>query len=125
MVRKADADNFWQSTQWQIPTDSGSNSASYMIAPQWQLPSIIMALQVVEIEIKKYRNALCEYNSEVFQKPKNGCCREIRQNRVFNLTPMLIPVSPTTCPILLLLIFQRIVQQTTHDHETFSYVDGF
>ncbi len=41
-VRKGEPVKFWQSVQWQIPTVSGSTTASNVILPQWHLPSTFM-----------------------------------------------------------------------------------
>jgi hypothetical protein len=37
-TRNAVPVNRWQSVQWHTLTEFGSTSASYAIAPQWQLP---------------------------------------------------------------------------------------
>jgi hypothetical protein len=42
VTRKAVPVSAWQSVQWQMPVDSGSTSASKVIAPQWQRPSTRM-----------------------------------------------------------------------------------
>jgi hypothetical protein len=43
-ARKAEPVSLWQSVQWQIVTALGSTSASKVIWPQWQCPSIFMVL---------------------------------------------------------------------------------
>jgi len=42
LTRKAEPERVWQSVQWQIVSASRSTSASKLIAPQWQCPSIFM-----------------------------------------------------------------------------------
>jgi hypothetical protein len=42
LARKAEPVRVWQSAQWQMVTLAGSTSASKVIRPQWQCPSIFM-----------------------------------------------------------------------------------
>ncbi len=44
LARNADPESVWQSVQWQMLSASGSTSASKVIWPQWQCPSIFVRL---------------------------------------------------------------------------------
>jgi hypothetical protein len=46
-IRKAEPESLWQSVQWQMLSASGSTSASKVISPQWQYPSIFMGVSRV------------------------------------------------------------------------------